>query len=129
MNYPSMCIPKTPATITRHHIIQKIEELKLGEIEKCILVPCTKLQHQKYQRVYIYFKQWNEDHPTAVKARSRLLEGKDVKVFYDDFHFWKIFANHKDNANVNANEEKEKKELDKKNVEPFPLSQEHFSGK
>jgi len=113
MNLPSMCIPKTRITITRQVIIQKLNDLNIGEIERVILIPCTKLEHQKYQRVYIYFKQWYEN-PLAIKARTRLIEGKDIKIFYEDYNFWKIFANNKDTkSDTHKENENNEKEIEK----------------
>jgi len=40
---------------------------------------------------FIHFNKWFE-HGNGLIARERLLNGKDIKVIYDDPWFWKITA-------------------------------------
>jgi len=63
--------------------------------------------------VYIYFKQWYEN-PLAIKARTRLMEGNDIKIFYEDYNFWKMFANNKDTkSDTHKENENKEKEIEK----------------
>jgi hypothetical protein len=45
----------------------------------------------KYYRVFIHFKTWF-NHETASKVRNQLIEGKEIKIIYDEPWFWKVSA-------------------------------------
>ncbi len=79
-----MCIPKINKNVTEQEIYNVLTNLKLGIIKKISI-------NNQNRCVFIYFKEWfNEGN--ALIARERLLNGKDIKVIYDNPWFWKITA-------------------------------------
>ena len=91
-NVPSMCIPRTAATITRGHVYKTINDLKLGVIDHIDMVHRKNEKGEEFHRVFIHFSKWYSND-VANKARNLLLTGKEIKIIYDDPWFWKISAN------------------------------------
>ena len=92
-NVPSLCIPRVFANVTRERIAKVFEELDLGIIERIDLVSKIGRDNgDKFQRVFIHFRSWG-GNSNAVKARERVLQGKEIKIIYDDPWFWKVSAN------------------------------------
>lgn len=89
-NVPSLFIPRVYANIQEHRIRKVFEELDLGTLERIDVVSkCEK--GEKFNRVYVHFSRWN-DTENANIARERLLNGKEIKVIYDEPWFWRISA-------------------------------------
>jgi len=63
--------------------------LKIKRIDIKNTNPKTK--NQKNRCAFIHFNKWYE-HGNGLIARERLLNGKDIKVIYDEPWFWKITA-------------------------------------
>jgi len=63
----------------------------MGEIQRIDVVSKTTEKGEKFNRVFVHFKRWfaNEN---ADMARERLLNGKEIKIVYDDPWFWKVSA-------------------------------------
>jgi hypothetical protein len=91
-NQPSLCIPRTDYTITKEYVACLINKYNFGEIERIDMVKQINKKGEKYQQIFIHFKTWFSNE-LAVKTRERLLEGKEIKIIYDNPWFWKIFAN------------------------------------
>jgi len=89
---PSLCIPRVFQNITKERVAYVFKSLDLGEIDHIDMVPRTSENGDKFQRVFIHFKKWSTTDE-AVRARERVLGGKEIKVIYDDPWFWKISAN------------------------------------
>jgi len=89
---PSLCIPRVFQNITKERVAFVFKSLDLGEIDHIDMVPRTSENGDKFQRVFIHFKRW-AGSDEAVRARERVLGGKEIKVIYDDPWFWKISAN------------------------------------
>jgi len=92
MALPSLCIPRVFKNITRERIMFVFKSLGLGEIDRIDLVQKTTEAGQEFQRVFIHFKQWGTS-AEAVKARERIMAGKEIKIVYDDPWFWKVSMN------------------------------------
>lgn len=88
---PSICIPRVFSNITRARVEAIFRNLDFGEIEKVDMVQKTNAKGEKYQRVFVHFKEWNDDEQTQ-QARQMLLSDQEVKVVYDDPWFWKLSA-------------------------------------
>jgi len=91
-NSPSLCIPRVFSNITKERVAFVIKSVNLGEIEHIDMVPKSSENGDKFQRVFIHLKQWGTSGE-AVRARERVLSGKEIKIVYDDPWFWKISAN------------------------------------
>jgi hypothetical protein len=86
---PSLCIPRVHSNISEKRIYTIFIKLKLGIISKIDII--QKNKEDKFKLVFIHFKEWFREG-NALIARERLMNGKEIKVIYDDPWFWKISA-------------------------------------
>jgi hypothetical protein len=91
ISIPSLCIPRVFSNIDEKRIRRIFDELNLGIIERVDIVNKTTEKGEKFNRVFVHFKRWfsNSNSDTA---RERLLNGKEIKIIYDDPWFWKVSA-------------------------------------
>lgn len=92
-----LCIPRVYSTIKESHIHKIFKDLNIGTLDHIDIVSKKGEKKDKFNRVFIHFKFWN-DTENAMIARERLLNGKEIKVIYDDPWFWKISA-YRENTN------------------------------
>ena len=90
-NVPSLCIPRVYSNIDEARIRGVFEELDMGDIQRIDVIGKTNEKGDKFNRVFVHFKQWNASE-NANTARERLLNGKEIKILYDDPWFWKVSA-------------------------------------
>ncbi|MCJ7801690.1 MAG: hypothetical protein MUP82_04965 [Candidatus Marinimicrobia bacterium] len=88
-NVPSLCIPRVFSNIDEKRIRRVLAELNLGDIKQVDIVGSK--GQEKFNRVFIHFNKWNSNANADI-ARERLLNGKDIKIIYDDPWFWKVSA-------------------------------------
>lgn len=100
---PSLCIPRVFNNITERRIRHVFDELRLGKIERVDIKERRNEKGDTFKRVFIHFEKWywNDD---AKEVRRKLLEGKEIKIVYDNPWFWKVSAN-KWTPNVHRNKE------------------------
>jgi hypothetical protein len=108
---PSLCIPRIFGTMTDEHIKSIFQKAKLGIIRRVDIIHRKNERGEDYKRVFIHFNRWFTDNPDAVNARERLLEGKDIKIVYDNPWFWKV--------SVSKLEDKTRKKYNKKDNNTF----------
>jgi hypothetical protein len=94
-NEPILCIPGVFANIKEDRIRRIFADLDLGEVERIdIVVPKISVEapqkENKFNRVFIHLLWKQTDQATA--ARERLLQGKEIKIIYDEPWFWKVSA-------------------------------------
>jgi hypothetical protein len=94
-NVPSLCIPRVFPNITETRIRKVINDLNMGDIERIDMVSKTTEKGEKFNRVFIHFRKWASDGNAAI-ARERLVNGKEIKIVYDEPWFWKVSAYRKD---------------------------------
>jgi hypothetical protein len=87
----SLCIPRVFANIDEKRVRSVIEQL-LGKISRVDIIERTNEKGEKYKRVFVHFDYWFET-ADAQTAKSRLIEGNEIKIVYDDPWFWKVSAN------------------------------------
>jgi hypothetical protein len=92
---PSICIPRVFMNITKERILTVFTELFGDEraIDHIDMVEKASPNGDKYQRVFVHFRQWPTTRD-AQEMRRQLLDNKDVKIVYDDPWFWKCSASH-----------------------------------
>ena len=90
-NVPSICIPRVFPNINEARIRKVFDELNMGIIERIDIVSKSTEKGEKFNRVFIHFKKWNSEGNAEI-ARERLLNGKDIKIIYDEPWFWKVSA-------------------------------------
>ena len=89
---PSICIPRVFKSTTRKDLYTVIERLDLGAVERIDMVPKTNERNESYYKVFIHFKQWNNKTTMAQATRTKLLQGEEVKIVYNEPWFWKCTA-------------------------------------
>jgi hypothetical protein len=90
-NVPSLCIPRVFSNWTESRIRGILDQLNMGDIQRIDVISKTTEKGEKYNRVFIHFKHWFSNQ-NADMARERLLNGKEIKIMYDDPWFWKVSA-------------------------------------
>jgi len=88
----SICIPRVFDNIGEARIRDIFEKLDIFEIARIDVIQKQGIKGDKFKRVFIHIKAWS-DKSDALKARDRLLAGKDLKIVYDDPWFWKVAVN------------------------------------
>ena len=90
-NVPVLCIPRVYSNISESRIRRIFDDLNMGVLERIDIVSKHSEKGDKFNRVFVHFRRWN-DTENANIARERLLNGKEIKIIYDDPWFWKISA-------------------------------------
>jgi hypothetical protein len=90
-NMPSICIPRVFPNIDEKRIRKIFGELQIGTIELIDIVNKKTEKGENFNRVFIHFNSWY-NNANANQVRTRLLEGKEIKIIYDDPWFWKVSA-------------------------------------
>jgi hypothetical protein len=80
---PSICIPRVPKGFSDGVVIQCIEQMGYGEVEKIDMVPRTDKNGEDFTMAFIHMADWNMEGP-AVEDRKSLLEGEKIKIVYDE---------------------------------------------
>jgi hypothetical protein len=92
INEPSLCIPRVFGNISEDRVRTVIKKLNIGLIKRIDMILKKNDKGEDYKRVFIHFERWFTDVPDAIEARKRLLEGKEIKIVYDNPWFWKVSA-------------------------------------
>ena len=91
----SICIPRTFPTIrgeqTKRAVFRTFKELGIGFIERIDTVHKNDKNGERYCTVYVHLR-WNMDNKLARETRQKLVDGKEIKVVYDEPWFWKCTA-------------------------------------
>lgn len=90
-NVPSLCIPRVYSNIDEARIRRVFAELDMGDIDRIDVVNKSNEKGDKFNRVFVHFKRWNMSENANI-ARERLINGKEIKILYDDPWFWKVSA-------------------------------------
>ena len=88
---PSICIPRVFQNIDEKRLRRIFGQLSLGVIHQIDIIEHSNEKGDKFNRVFIHFESWASE-PEALTARTRLIEGKKIKIVYDDPWFWEISA-------------------------------------
>jgi hypothetical protein len=88
----SICIPRAFENITEARVAKVFEALNIFEIARIDMVKRVNEKGEKFQRIFVHIKDWFKT-ADALKARERLLAGKELKIVYDDPWFWKVSLN------------------------------------
>ena len=91
VSIPSLCIPRVFSNIDERRIRNILDQLNMGIIERVDIVSKTTEKGEKFNRVFVHFSRWFRNS-NADTARERLLNGKEIKIIYDDPWFWKVSA-------------------------------------
>jgi hypothetical protein len=98
-SWPSICIPRAFSNISEKRVAKVFELLELGTLDHIDMVERVDANGKKFHRIFVHFTAWSSS-PEASAVRTRLLEGKEVKIVYEDPWFWKISVNKARVSNV-----------------------------
>ena len=101
-NVPVLCIPRVYSNISETRIRETFQELNLGIIERVDVISKVNEKGEKCNRVFVHYERWNDTEITR-QVRQRLLNGKDIKIIYEDPWFWKVSAYRKPERKTYAN--------------------------
>jgi hypothetical protein len=88
---PVICIPRVFNNISEQRIRHVFGDLSLGTISRIDMVERKSENGETFKRVFIHFDRWF-DNQNAQTARRKLIEGKEIKIVYDEPWFWKVSA-------------------------------------
>ena len=92
---PSICIPRTFPTIrgeqTKRAVFRTFKDLRIGHIERIDTVHKTDRNGERFCTVYVHLR-WYTDNKLACETRQKLIDGKEIKIVYDEPWFWKCTA-------------------------------------
>ena len=89
---PSICIPRIFSNIDDARIRSVFAQIELGVVHHVDIIERKNEKGETFKRAYVHFSKWlwNENAQTA---RRKLIEGKEIKIVYDNPWFWKVSAN------------------------------------
>jgi len=87
-NQPVLFIARVFPNIHEKRIRGIIGALKIGSVDRVDMKSWTNKEGKSFNKVYIHLN-WNTDAET-IKIVTRLNDGKDIKIVYDDPWFWKL---------------------------------------
>jgi hypothetical protein len=82
-NEPSICIPRVHKSFSDGMIIEGMNQLGYGEVEKVDMIHKTDANDNEYYMVFIHFKHWNTDEETS-KQREAFMRGEKQKIVYEE---------------------------------------------
>jgi hypothetical protein len=88
---PSLCIPRLIGDIKKSFIEERFNQLKIGKVLKIDMIFKTTEKNEKFYSAFIHIE-WN-DSEMSKYIIERINTGKDIKIIYDGFLFWKVFMN------------------------------------
>lgn len=86
----SLCIPRMETKTSKDFILQTMNKLQIGKIEKITEIPLR--NDQKHKRVIIKVR-WTPSENTS-NILSRLENDQTIKVVYEWPWFWKMVSTH-----------------------------------
>lgn len=89
---PSLCIPRILENVNQRDIRAIFDKLKLGNINRIDVVERRTDKGEQYKRAFIHFNNWYTDEST-INIKQRLVDGKDIKIVYNNPWFWKVSIN------------------------------------
>ena len=93
-NNITLCIPKVNISISKKYIFNIFNKFDFGKIQRIDLI-----RKQNTQRAFIHYDYWNNNEKIS-QIKGWLLEGKDIKIIYNDPWYWKCSAFRSQNKNI-----------------------------
>jgi hypothetical protein len=90
-NVPSLCIPRVFSNIDEKRVRNIFNDLNVGNIKRIDIISKITEKGEKFNRIFIHFNEWFSNE-NANTSRERLLNGKEIKIIYDEPWFWKVSA-------------------------------------
>ena len=121
----TLCIPRAFSNISEQKIRKIFDSLRICEIKKIDIISKKGKNGEVINRVFVHLNKWfiNEN---AIHAHNRLLEGKDIKIIYDEPWYWKVSAYTSNSSNSTTCIKQNKKQLSHIDLKPEPDHKIHF---
>ena len=87
----SLCIPRISKEINKSIIAKKFTELNIGNVNKIDIITKTSENGTRFYSAFVHI-QWNNSELSKYII-DRVTSGKDVKIIYEGFLFWKVLLN------------------------------------
>lgn len=120
----SICVPRVFPNITWKRVKDAFEELELGKVERVDMVNKTNDKGEKFKRVFVHFKYWNNNE-TAQAVKDKLMKGDSIKVVYDDPWFWKVYKSNAPKPTFDKKPKKQQQQKQKKTTARLMGDDEH----
>ena len=91
INVNVLCIPRVFANISEERVRHIFGELNIGTLGQVDMVSKMDAKGVKFARVFVHLDSWNNSENATI-SRERLMQGKEIKIIYDDPWFWKVSA-------------------------------------
>ena len=85
----SICIPRVDKYFNQNRILSILNRYKLGIIKEIKII---KNKKKNNNIIYIYFSSWY-DNEYVNNIKKKIMEGKSVKIMYDEPWFWILVLN------------------------------------
>ena len=85
---PNICIPNAPMRTTKSQVENIFKKLNWGVIKRIRIY-----YKNTYNQIFIDFTVWNTNNPKTEDIRNKLLDGKTIRVIYNEPWFWKCYKN------------------------------------
>jgi len=90
----SLYIPHVFVNITEERIIQAFQTRQIGKVNHVDFVPKFGKGNKIYHAAYVHFDYWYElKAPRNENMQADLEVGKELKMYYDDPWYWKLYKN------------------------------------
>jgi hypothetical protein len=87
----SLCIPRLSGETDKNIIAKRFSELGIGNVYKVDMIWKTSDKGEKFYSAFVHID-WNSNDLSKYII-DRVTSGKDIKIIYDGFLFWKVFLN------------------------------------
>lgn len=95
MSEPVICIPRVFINIDESRIKNVFGKLfGINNIKQINVIKKLDKRDKPYNKVFIHFYSWPIEH---IEIRNKLLEGKEIKIVYEQPWFWKCSASREKN--------------------------------
>ena len=85
----TLMIPWAEKWQTREQIEAEFEKLDWAPLLKVDVVSRSGHGKRDHSKVFLHFGEWNQDE-TSQRVAGHLDVGNDLKVYYNETHFWKV---------------------------------------
>ena len=91
LSEPSICIPRVFANIGQYRIKEVFQKIfGVNSIERVDIVRKNDgRRSEPYNKVFVHFRYWSIEH---ADIRDKLINGKEIKIVYEQPWFWKCTA-------------------------------------
>ena len=125
MSLISLCIPRVFNNITKDKVYDVFTQLNLGQIQSIDIVEQTNKKKERVKRVFIHFSDWFMNTNAQI-VFDKLMQGKEIKIVYDDPWFWKVAVNKSKQVAANGYKENIHKQYEFEQYEKEQYEREQY---